>query len=189
MLLRPGGGHGTISPGPNFAYARCAELPEKRLAGLDLSSWRVASNGAERVRAETLEAFAGRFSSCGFGAHALYPVYGLAEATLAVTAPEVGTGYRVDVERVGLLAPDIRTRLATVGGSPGLSRHFESSVPGLFFVGLPAAHFTFRGGAGHRLPPCSGVTASVGDGRVAGHHPAAVKAAPTCADTRCWVTP
>ena len=56
----------------------------------------MASNGAERVRAETLEAFAGRFSSCGFGAHALYPVYGLAEATLAVTAPEVGTGYRVD---------------------------------------------------------------------------------------------
>ena len=42
--------------------------------------------------------------------------------------------------RLGLLAPDLRARLTTVAGSPRLTRHFESSVPGLFFIGLPAAH-------------------------------------------------
>jgi len=76
----------TISGGPNFAYEMCARKisPEHR-EGLDLSSWKVAYNGAEPVRAETLKRFAAAFSSCGFRPSFSYPCYGLAEATLIVS--------------------------------------------------------------------------------------------------------
>jgi FAD-dependent urate hydroxylase len=49
------------------------------------------------------------------------------------------TGYRVDLERLGFLGPDLLDQIQTVAGWPRLSRSFESSAPGLFFVGLPAA--------------------------------------------------
>jgi cation diffusion facilitator CzcD-associated flavoprotein CzcO len=52
----------------------------------------------------------------------------------------VGTGYRVDVERLTFLDPDLRSQLRRVGGAPVLSRHFESSVRGLYFTGLAAAN-------------------------------------------------
>src|SRR5207248_2905355 len=54
-------------------------------AELDLSSWEVAFNGAEPVRAATLERFSRAFANCGFKKEAFYPCYGLAEATLMVT--------------------------------------------------------------------------------------------------------
>ncbi|HKG78328.1 MAG TPA: condensation domain-containing protein [Pyrinomonadaceae bacterium] len=76
----------THSGGPNFAYDLCVRsIGEPQLATLDLSSWRVAYNGAEPIRADSLARFADRFSSCGFRRSAFYPAYGLAEATLKVT--------------------------------------------------------------------------------------------------------
>jgi FAD-dependent urate hydroxylase len=51
-----------------------------------------------------------------------------------------GTGYRVDVDRLGALEPGLRAQLRRVHGAPHLSRHFESSVPGLYFVGIAAAN-------------------------------------------------
>jgi thioredoxin reductase len=51
-----------------------------------------------------------------------------------------GTGYRVELDRLRLLAPELRARLDRVRGAPRLSRHFESSMPGLYFAGLPAAN-------------------------------------------------
>jgi 1-acyl-sn-glycerol-3-phosphate acyltransferase len=91
----------TISPAPNFAYELCVrKIADKDLQGLDLSSWRAATNGAEPVRAETLERFVARFAPYGFRRGALMPVYGLAEATLGVAAPRMGTGFKVDrIER------------------------------------------------------------------------------------------
>ncbi len=76
----------TISGGPNFAYELCVRktTPEQR-AGLDLSSWSLAFNGAEPVRAETMAAFAEAFAVSGFRREAFYPCYGLAESTLMVT--------------------------------------------------------------------------------------------------------
>lgn len=50
------------------------------------------------------------------------------------------TGYRADIRRLGFLSEDLRTRLRTVATSPVLSRNFESSVPGLYFVGLAGAN-------------------------------------------------
>jgi amino acid adenylation domain-containing protein len=81
----------TTSGGPNFAYELCVRrtTPEQR-AGLDLSSWTAAFNGAEPVRAETLERFAEAFAPAGFRREAFYPCYGLAEATLFVSGGEPG---------------------------------------------------------------------------------------------------
>jgi acyl-CoA synthetase (AMP-forming)/AMP-acid ligase II len=76
----------TISGGPNFAYDLCVRKisPEQR-ASLDLSSWRVAFNGAEPIRWETLDRFVAAFEPCGFSRAAFLPCYGLAEATLIVS--------------------------------------------------------------------------------------------------------
>ncbi|SHF85811.1 non-ribosomal peptide synthetase [Streptoalloteichus hindustanus] len=74
------------SGGPNFGYELCVERtsPEER-AELDLSSWLVAYNGAEPVRAATLRRFAEVFTPHGFASTAHFPCYGLAEATLLVS--------------------------------------------------------------------------------------------------------
>jgi acyl carrier protein len=92
---------GTISAAPNFAYELCVrKIADKDIQGVDLSNWRAALNGAEPVEPETLERFANRFASYGFRREAQLPVYGLAEATLAVTVPPLNRGPLVDrVER------------------------------------------------------------------------------------------
>lgn len=75
----------TSSAGPNFAYDLCARRVDPAAAAeLDLSTWRVAVNGAELVRAETMERFAAAFARAGFRREAFHPAYGLAEATLLV---------------------------------------------------------------------------------------------------------
>jgi acyl-CoA synthetase (AMP-forming)/AMP-acid ligase II/acyl carrier protein len=90
----------STSGGPNFAYELCVRkvTPEQR-ATLDLSCWQVAANGAEPVRADTLERFAEVFAPCGFRREAFFPCYGLAEATLMAAggkkhAPPVTLGVR-----------------------------------------------------------------------------------------------
>jgi amino acid adenylation domain-containing protein len=76
----------TTSGGPSFAYELCADkIAEEDRRGLDLSSWRVAFNGAEPVRAAALERFAAAFAPAGFRREAFQPCYGLAEATLLVS--------------------------------------------------------------------------------------------------------
>jgi hypothetical protein len=49
------------------------------------------------------------------------------------------TGYRADVQRLGFLDPSLRSDLRTLAGTPELSRRFESSVSGLYFLGLSAS--------------------------------------------------
>jgi hypothetical protein len=49
------------------------------------------------------------------------------------------TGYRADVQRLRFLGPDVRAELRTLARTPVLSRRFESSVPGLYFLGLSAS--------------------------------------------------
>ncbi|WP_369244604.1 fatty acyl-AMP ligase [Streptomyces sp. R41] len=78
------------SGGPNFAYELCLKhATPDLLDGLDLSRWKVAFNGAEPVRAATLRRFTEAFGAVGFRREALYPCYGLAEATLMVTGSSV----------------------------------------------------------------------------------------------------
>ncbi|MGL5080591.1 MAG: fatty acyl-AMP ligase [Microcoleaceae cyanobacterium] len=77
---------GTTSGGPNFAYDLCVRrtTPEQR-AGLDLSSWTLAFNGAEPIYAEVLEQFVQTFEPHGFRREGFYPCYGMAEATLIIS--------------------------------------------------------------------------------------------------------
>lgn len=76
----------TISVAPNFAYGLCLEkIRDEEMEGIDLSHWRVALCGAEPVSPAVLRAFSRRFARWGFRPEALTPVYGLSEATLAVT--------------------------------------------------------------------------------------------------------
>jgi 1-acyl-sn-glycerol-3-phosphate acyltransferase len=79
---------GTLSAAPNFAYELCInKIQDDEIAGLDLSSWRMALNGAEPVSPETLRRFTERFAPHGFRPGAFSPVYGLAENSLAVAFP------------------------------------------------------------------------------------------------------
>ncbi|MBI3773017.1 MAG: fatty acyl-AMP ligase [Gammaproteobacteria bacterium] len=84
---------GTISAAPNFAYDLCVRRARpEQIEQLDLSSWRVAVNGAEPIRAETLKRFSETFAPAGFDRRAFFPSYGMAETTLMVTAPQVLSG-------------------------------------------------------------------------------------------------
>jgi acyl-CoA synthetase (AMP-forming)/AMP-acid ligase II len=87
----------TTSGAPNFAYELCVNKikPADKLA-LDLSSWKVAYNGSEPVRAATLRRFSEAFAECGFQPTAHYPCYGMAETTLFLTGGDPGK-YRVHV--------------------------------------------------------------------------------------------
>jgi acyl-CoA synthetase (AMP-forming)/AMP-acid ligase II len=88
---------GALTVAPTFAYSLCArKIPDKQLAGIDLSSLRLAYIGAEPIDAATVRAFSERFAAYGLSPAALYPVYGLAEATLAVAFPAPGDAVRCD---------------------------------------------------------------------------------------------
>lgn len=77
---------GTFTVAPDFAWDLCAKsIPEDQKSNLDLSCLETAGNGAEPVRADTLERFYAAFAPCGFRREALFPCYGLAEATLFVS--------------------------------------------------------------------------------------------------------
>jgi 8-amino-7-oxononanoate synthase/acyl carrier protein len=111
----------TISGGPNFAYELCTDkITDDQLAGLDLSSWEVAFNGAEPVRADTLARFTERFAPYGFRPESHYPCYGMAETTLIVTGSYAGKpkvirpfdGRQLDAKIVAPLKPGApRSRL------------------------------------------------------------------------------
>jgi acyl-CoA synthetase (AMP-forming)/AMP-acid ligase II len=83
-------GGATYSGGPNFAFDFCASrISDEELADVDLRGLRCLYNGSEPIRANTIEKFVGRFASVGFTREKIFTCYGLAEATLAVTASAV----------------------------------------------------------------------------------------------------
>lgn len=124
---------GTLSAAPNFAYQLCAtRLQDKDLQGLDLSSWRLAFNGAEPVHAETLEAFIERFATYGLERKAITPVYGLAENAVGLAFPPLDRGPRVDwIDRQQLATSELAdpverghpTAMAVVSGGRALPDH------------------------------------------------------------------
>lgn len=129
----------TTSGGPNFAYELCLSrtTPEQRM-GLDLSSWKVAFNGAEPVRANTIERFAEEFAPHGFDRKAIFPCYGMAEATLFVAGPDMDappTILDVNQERlakgtVEIAEPHTRpTRAKAAGGPVGSLRLVSCGAP------------------------------------------------------------
>lgn len=88
---------GTLTAAPNFAYELCLrKVDERDLRGLDLSSLRLAFNGAEPVSPNTVRHFTERFASYGFRPQTMAPVYGLAEAAVGLAFPSPGRGPNID---------------------------------------------------------------------------------------------
>jgi 1-acyl-sn-glycerol-3-phosphate acyltransferase len=88
---------GTLSASPNFGYELCLrKISDNVLDGLDLSSWRMAFNGAEPVSPETIVNFTRRFARYGLRPEAIAPVYGLAECSVGLAFPPPGRGPLID---------------------------------------------------------------------------------------------
>jgi acyl-CoA synthetase (AMP-forming)/AMP-acid ligase II len=121
----------TLCPAPNFAYHLCARrVTDTQLAKLDLSSWRIAMNGAEPVDHGTVEEFSKRFGPVGFGRDVLLPVYGMAENSLAATFPDNRSPYETEMLDREVLEGDGKVKPAN--GSGKLPYHAVS-------VGYPLA--------------------------------------------------
>ncbi len=115
---------GTHAAAPNFAYDHCARrVKTEDHASLDLASWRVAVNGAEPVRPDTIDRFCSTFAGAGFKRATFAPGYGLAEATLKVTAARSGDGPTVESfdgrTLVACGAPILETVVSIVDPSTG----------------------------------------------------------------------
>jgi len=101
---------GTVTCAPNFGYALAARAM-RRLDDLDLSSWRLGLNGAEPIDPPSVERFLEAGARHGLDRTSAFCVYGMAEATLAISFPTPGTGMTVDtvdrdtLERGGYAAP------------------------------------------------------------------------------------
>ncbi len=96
----------TISCSPNFGYRHFLKvLGERRLENTDLSAIRLIYNGAEPISVPLCNEFMNTLAYTGLKRQAMYPVYGLAEACLAVTLPALGSDYRwirVNRHRLGV---------------------------------------------------------------------------------------
>jgi acyl-CoA synthetase (AMP-forming)/AMP-acid ligase II len=95
---------GEVGCSPNFGFDLCvSRYRADQVQGLDLSSWKVALNGAEPVHAETIKSFIETFTGHGFDPAAAFPAYGMAEATLLIVGGERGAGHVTrTVSRSGL---------------------------------------------------------------------------------------
>ncbi len=101
-----------ISGTPNFALDLCVQkIPRSEREGLDLSSLQFVYVSAEPVRRSSLERFSEAFAECGFDARALYPTYGLAEATLVVSGGLKLEGFRTTV----IETPEAGGEIVSVG--------------------------------------------------------------------------
>jgi acyl-CoA synthetase (AMP-forming)/AMP-acid ligase II/acyl carrier protein len=96
----------TLTCSPNFGYRHFLKvLGDRKLEGVDLSSVRAIYNGAEPISVPLCNEFMQALAYTGLRKHAMYPVYGLAEACLAVAFPEPGKDYRwirVNRHKLGL---------------------------------------------------------------------------------------
>ena len=96
----------TLTCSPNFGYRHCLRaLGDKTLDAHDLSAVRLIFNGAEPISVELAEEFLDRLAPYGLAKTAMYPVYGLAEASLAVCFPPPGSAYKyltVDRRQLGV---------------------------------------------------------------------------------------
>jgi acyl-CoA synthetase (AMP-forming)/AMP-acid ligase II len=144
---------GTISGAPSFAYGLCVKrIADHEIEGVDLSKWRLAFNGAEPIAAPVVRRFCERFAPYGFSPEAIRPVYGLSEATLAVTFPPPRSTLRtlqadprvLAVE--GALAPGDRELVSVGAPIPGVEiqlraedgRVLSDDVVGQIFVRGPS---------------------------------------------------
>ena len=132
---------------PNFGYQHYLKAAAQPASDLDLSQVRLIFNGAEPVSAAVCREFAERLAPAGLDAKAFYPVYGMAEASLAVTFPAPRSGVQsITVAADRLSVGD------TVSAGAGQRRTVE-----LVCLGKPVAGCELRvcDATGTALPPGS----------------------------------
>lgn len=112
-----------VAGAPNFAYDLCvAKLEPSEVADMHLGHWEVAFNGAEPVREETIRRFIDAFAPYGFRPEAFYPCYGMAEATVLISAgsraalPVMQTVSKQGLRQHRVVAPADRQDCQTVVG-------------------------------------------------------------------------
>jgi len=119
------------SGAPNFAYELCVrKISAEDKKKLDLSSWKVAYNGAEPIRHATLENFAAYFAECGLEKSALFPCYGLAEGTLIVAGGKLQESpvyltcnkEALKKDRIQSVGPEDPTATVLVGSGTAFDR-------------------------------------------------------------------
>jgi len=87
----------TLSASPNFGYELCLKrVTDTDIKGLDLSSLRLAFNGAEPVSPNTIDRFTARYQQYGFHPEAMMPVYGLAESSVGLVFPPLNRTPPID---------------------------------------------------------------------------------------------
>jgi acyl-CoA synthetase (AMP-forming)/AMP-acid ligase II len=135
------------SGGPNFAYNFCVDRyqPSDNTSEMDLSSWKVAFNGAEPINASTIRRFCKTFEPHGFNPSAMFPCYGMAEATLFVSGGPAGEGaFFCEAEKTealqekfelvssGIIHPSMSVLIQPVSGgdSPSGPRMGEICIAG-----------------------------------------------------------
>ncbi len=136
---------GTLSASPNFGYEFATRhVTDEELVGLDLSSWRLACNGAEPVSEDTIRRFVERFGPYGFRRETMAPVYGLAEAGVGLTFPPLGRPPLVDVVQ--------REELSRTGRAEPADRGSASRA--VVSCGRPLPGYAVRvvDAIGHELP-------------------------------------
>jgi acyl-CoA synthetase (AMP-forming)/AMP-acid ligase II len=116
----------TVSGGPNFAYELCARrISDEELGRIDLTTWEVAFVGSEPVRPDTMRRFARRFAAAGLSPAALFPCYGMAEASLLVAGgswPGGPATARLDADALS------EGRVLRAGHRPGKDAGRETEV-------------------------------------------------------------
>jgi acyl-CoA synthetase (AMP-forming)/AMP-acid ligase II/acyl carrier protein len=120
---------GTHGGAPNFAYQACVDAANTTdVSELDLSTWRVAWNGAEPIRPDTLDRFREQFAPNGFRPESMAPAYGLAEATLVVSGNDGSKpAVELTVDEAELRIGQVRVR---IDDGPGTKRLVGSGRPG-----------------------------------------------------------
>jgi fatty-acyl-CoA synthase len=140
---------GTMSSSPPFGYALCAKrLRWSDCERYDLSSWRVACVGAERIHPEPLEDFARLLRPNGFDPNAFVACYGMAECTLAISFAPLGAGLEIDVVDQEVMA--------TAGIAQALPLDHRGCAGSLTFVDcgepLPSYGVAIRDAQGNDVP-------------------------------------
>jgi fatty-acyl-CoA synthase len=136
----------TITFAPNFAYGLAVKrTPAEKIARLDLSRVRVLGAGAEPNNPSTLQAFLDHFAPAGLRPEAMFPVYGMAEATLAMSFSRLDEPFHHEVIDAGRYADEAYA--APVGEAAGKTLTFVS-------CGWTFPHHALRivDGSGQTLP-------------------------------------
>lgn len=139
---------GTITYSPSFGYDLVAKRSLRTGPGtIDLSGLRIAGIGGDMVRMKALDRFTEAFSGCGFDRKAFVPSYGMAEATLAVSFPDPGSGPACD-------SVDMRHLTRSGIAQPATALTPEEHTRKFVLCGraLPGHSITVRNEDGHETP-------------------------------------